>query len=145
MKLRINDNLHIINGDIISYSTVVGRLTSTGIVANGKYSRSTTKHFGKISHMTGLAIRYVTEQQQYFSWYSYGIKCRIESCVSPTASVTILSKIKAGSSDLTAASIMALPELKERDRSKCITQLEEMGVTRDMMDDILTLITLGLV
>ena len=144
MKLKISNNLHIIDGNIVSYTTVVGRLTSTGIVANGRYSRSTTKHVGRVAHATGLTIEYTNLEKQLFSWYEYGANCKIDGALSPAASISILSKVKDASEDLRAAAILALPELKGRDRDKCVAQLKEAGVDLSVIEDALTLIGLGL-
>ncbi len=144
MKLKISNNLHVIDGNIVSYSTVVGKVTSTAILANGKYSRSTTKHVNSIAQATGLTIKYVTVQQQWFSWYGYGANCKIEGALSPEASTVILSKMRETDADLRAAAIRALPELKSRDHVKCVTQLKESGIDQSTMEDMLTLINLGL-
>ena len=81
MILKICDNLHIIDEAIISYSTVVGRVTPTGIEANGKYSRSTTKHVGRISQMLGIPIEYVTMDKQWFAWYDYGANVKYDGAI----------------------------------------------------------------
>lgn len=145
MKLKISNNLHIIDGNIVSYSTVVGKVTSTAILANGKYSRSTTKHVNSIAQAMGLTIKYVTMQQQWFSWYEYGANCKIDGALSPEGSAAILSKMRETDSDLRAAAIRALPELGSRDRAKCVTQLEASGIDQSVIDDALVLIELGLV
>ena len=144
MKLKISNNLHVIDGNIVSYSTVVGKVTPTAILANGKYSRSTTKHVNSIAQATGLTIKYVTMQQQWFSWYEYGANCKIEGSLSPEASAIILSKMRETDTDLRTAAICSLPELKSRDSAKCIAQLKESGIDQSSIDDVLVLLEIGL-
>lgn len=144
MKLKISNNLHIIDGNIVSYSTVVGKVTPTAILANGKYSKSTTKHVNRIAQATGLTIKYVTMQQQWFSWYEHGANCKIEGALSPEGSTVILSKMRETDADIRTAVIRSLPELKSKDHAKGVAQLKESGIDQSSIDDALVLLELGL-
>jgi hypothetical protein len=144
MILKICDNLHIIDEAIISYSTVVGRVTPTGIEANGKYSRSTTKHVGRISQMLGIPIEYVTMDKQWFAWYDYGANVKYDGAIGQASTSKILAKALETGTSLIEAAILALPEITGKDRQRCIDQLLNEGVDSQKIDDIVFLNHLGL-
>ena len=145
MKLKICNNLHLIDGKIISYSTTVGRVTPTGIKVNGKYSRSTTKHVGKIAGILGIPIEYISKENQWFDWYEFGANVKYDGAISQKSTLVILSKIRETGCSLVNAAVLALSEIKGKDQLNCINQLLKKGVDRQRIDDILALSQLGLV
>lgn len=144
MKLKICDNLHLIDGAIISYSTQVGIVTSTGIKANGKYSRSTTKHIGRIAGLLGTSIEYATVDHQWFNCYELGVKVKCDGALGQESTRKILAKMRETSTSLLDASIMVLPELKGKDRDNCVNQLLSKSIDRQRIDDVLVIGQLGL-
>ncbi len=145
MKLKICDNLHLIDGKIISYSTVVGQVTPTGIKTNGKYSRTTTKHIGRIAGLLCSQIEYISKENQWFDWYELGAKIKYDGVISQKSTLTILSKIRETGCSLVDAAILALSEIKGKDQLNCVDQLLKKGIDRQRIDDILALSRLGLV
>ena len=145
MKLKICDNLHLIDGTIISYSTVVGRVTPTGIKTNGKYSKTTTKHIRRIAGLLCIPIEYISKENQWFAWYELGAKVKYDGVISQKSTLVILSKIRETSCSLVEAAVLALSEIKGKDRVNCVDQLLKKGVDRQRIDDILALNQLGLV
>ena len=145
MKLKICNNLHLIDGKIISYSTVVGRVTQTSIETNGKYSRTTTKHVGRISQLLGIPIEYTTMKKQWFAQYELGVNIEFDEAIDQSSSLKILAKIKETGSNLLNAAILALPELKGKRKQRCIDQLLNNGIDRQRIYDTLELARFGLV
>jgi hypothetical protein len=144
MKLKIQDNLFLIGDRVISYSTEVGRIIGDSIQVYGKYSRTTTKHLVKLANELGLPLHYKSSERQFFDRYYYGAKVKLDDVMSATASSTIMSIKKKYSCSLIDACIIALGDLRWRDKEKCRRQLEEFGVDSQHVEDTLTLRNLGL-
>jgi hypothetical protein len=75
LRFRLSANLFLFGNKIISYSTHVASITSKGMEANGKYSRTTTKHIAYASGLLGLPM-IDSKEKQYFGRYEYGVKCK---------------------------------------------------------------------
>jgi len=145
MKLKICDNLHIIDGAIISYSTEVGTLTPTSIEANGKYSRTTSKHIGRVARIVGKHVKWVTTSKQLFHQHYLGVRVTYSESLNPASTLKILTKMHETGSSLVDAAVLSLPALKGKEYVKCTDQLLAKGICPQMIEDIHRLNQFGLI
>lgn len=74
LNFQVTPNLHISGKKIISYDTHVGNITKDCIVSFGKFTRTTTKHFGAIASMLSIPIKVIDKSVCYYK-YELGVKC----------------------------------------------------------------------
>ena len=101
LRFKLGANLFLFGDNIISYSTHVATITPNGVEANGKYSRTTTKHIAYVSGILGLPM-IDSKEKQYFGRYEYGVKCKPtdEMMLSEKTSLHILQTFRNEGKDI---------------------------------------------
>jgi len=117
LRFRIGPNLFLFGNDVISYTTHVASITPKGIEANGKYSRTTTKHIAYIAGLLGLPM-IDSKEAQRFGRYEYGVKCK------PTDEIMLGEK----------TSLHILKTFREESKADCSHPSDLKNVIRSLRD-----------
>ena len=92
LTLKLGNNLHICNNQVISYYTVVATITADQIMVHGKWSRTTTKHLNEVARVTRLSL--VQEKRVCdTAWLPYGVNVKLTDSLSVKSSLLIASKL----------------------------------------------------
>ena len=117
LRFKLGANLFLFGNRIISYSTHVASITPNGVEANGKYSRTTTKHITYVSGLLGLPMM-DSKEKQYFGRYEYGVKCK------PTDEVMLSEK----------TSLHIIKTFREESKGDCSHPSDYKNVVRSLRD-----------
>ena len=92
LTLKLGNNLHICNNQVISYYTVVATINADQIMVHGKWSRATTKHLNEVARVTRLSL--VQEKRVCDTdWLPYGVNVKLTDSLSVKSSLLIASKL----------------------------------------------------
>ena len=92
LTLKLGNNLHICNNQVISYYTVVATIAADAITVHGKWSRTTTKHLNEVARVTRLPL--VQEKRVCDTdWLPYGVNVKLTDSLSVKSSLLIASKL----------------------------------------------------
>ena len=94
LTLKLGNNLHICNNQVISYYTVVATITADQIMVHGKWSRTTTKHLNEVARVTRLSL--VQEKRvcdTYWLPCAVGVNVKLTDSLSVKSSLLIASKL----------------------------------------------------
>lgn len=127
MKLKVQNNLFIVDSKIVSYETVVAAIKNNCIIANGVYSRTTGKQVARLSGLTKFELIKSKVKREYDE-FSFGAKCNIEGAISEKGTTLILGKVRSGYS-LQDATVFVLSRLGKKDRALALQQLGSVGYT----------------
>ena len=91
---KLKDNLFMIGNDIISYETHVATIDGDKIIEHGKYSKTTSKHISYVAELLKLeVVPNKTKMKNQFDKLQYGVRCFVDSAISKSSSLKILSKM----------------------------------------------------
>jgi len=92
LTLKLGNNLHICNNQVISYYTVVATIAADQIMVHGKWSRTTTRHLNEVARVTRLSL--VQEKRVCDTyWLPYGVNVKLTDSLSVKSSLLIASKL----------------------------------------------------
>lgn len=92
LTLKLGNNLHICNNQVISYYTVVATIAADQIIVHGKWSRTTTKHLNEVARVTRSSL--VQEKRVCDTdWLPYGVNVKLTDSLSVKSSLLIASKL----------------------------------------------------
>jgi hypothetical protein len=141
--LKIQDNLHVTEkGDIWSYYTHVGKIEKNKIKEFGGYSRTTTRHMGRIHRLTGLSLCYsISRFKKGTGFYKLAMGVDPvspfpkENCLSEKTSKILIKGIASG--DLVKAIVENASEIKSKnDLTNLKGYAKRKGISSEVFDSI---------
>ena len=142
--LKIQDNLHVTeNGDIWSYYTHVGKIEKNKIKEFGGYSRTTTRHMGRIRQFTGLSICYsISRFKKGTGFYKLAMGVNPvspfpkENCLSEKTSKILIKGI--ASNDLVKTIVENVSEIKSKNDLRNLRDYaKRKGISSEVFDSII--------
>lgn len=130
LKLKVGENLHISGDKVISYDTVVAKISGDSLIELGRFSRTTTKHISKVAEVFGFKI--VSNKTKQLFWrYDFGVKINLESALSTKTAVKIGELVKEGVSIENSIYLVDLTQIPKKDREEIEYLLSKKGINSD--------------
>lgn len=94
---KVTDNLYVEANCVISYQTIVARIEGDTLIELGKFSRTTTKHIGKVSVLMNKRVIPADKKvKPDFYKFELGVRTSFDNSISQKTSHLILQSLGEG-------------------------------------------------
>ena len=134
LTLKVGDNLHISGNNVISYDTVVAKISGNDLIELGKYSRTTTRHIHKVTDLFGLNLIRSNKRKDDFYCHEMGVKVNFSSSLGVRTTEKIAEIVREGASIENSIYLVDLTKLTKNDREELEYLLSKKGISDDKIE-----------
>ena len=134
LTLKVGDNLHISGNNVISYDTVVAKISGNDLIELGKYSRTTTRHIHKVTDLFGLNLIRSNKRKDDFYCVEMGVKVNFSSSLGVRTTEKIAEIVREGASIENSIYLVDLTKLTKNDREELEYLLSKKGISDDKIE-----------